>query len=130
MEIRDAVQDDVPRIATIADRPIRAIDGMLRARTVRIAVEDGEVHGVVSFDVAESAVEITLLAGDTRTFAVLLEEPRRFARRIDGPVEMVVPSNEESVAGALSEMGFENVGQGPRFAGEPTTRYRLAVDVK
>jgi len=40
-------------------------------------------------------------------------------------VAFVVPESDPDAAAAAEAAGFTAVGRGPRFDGEPTTRYRF-----
>jgi hypothetical protein len=88
--------------------------------------EDDEraVRGFVAFDVRDDTVHVTDFDGDPATVERLFEEPRRFARREEMGVEVVVP-NDEDTSGVIEASGFAAAGRGPRFEGRRTTRYRI-----
>ena len=150
MRVRDAVQDDVEALATLADLPVSAAAHLVVERTVRVAERDSggddgdaeseasiegkdgdggsdrdDVRGFVAFDARPGVVHVTQLAGDHDAVARLLEEPVGFARREGMAVEAVVPESAGAVGAAVETAGFETVGAGPRFEGERTRRYRL-----
>jgi hypothetical protein len=68
---------------------------------------------------------VTQLGGDTDVAERLLAEPIRFAVREGFDVAFVVPESDTDAAAAAEAAGFTRVGPGPRFDGEPTTRYRF-----
>lgn len=140
MQIRDAIEDDAEGMAAISDAPADVMRNLVHDRTVRIAEPDDadpadategggsvtvDLDGFVSFDVREDTVHITQLDGTTEACARLLEEPIRFARGEAMSVQLLVPEPADSVADAADEVGFDKVGQGPRFQGAPTVKYRL-----
>lgn len=143
MEIRDAVEDDAEAMSAIADAPTDVMRNLVHDRTVRVAepdqVEDDpnedadggaaadsdDLLGFVSFDARESAVHVTQLDGTADACQQLLGEPVRFADSEDMRVELLVPEPGDAVAEAAERVGFEDTGSGPRFEGQPTTRYRL-----
>jgi len=88
---------------------------------------DGELLGFVSFDARERTVHVTQVDGTREAVETLLAEPIRFARREDMDVEVLVPDHEGEVRAAAEAVGFEQTGTGPRFDGQPTTRYRLKL---
>lgn len=143
MEIRDAVEGDADAMAAIADAPSDVMVNLVHDRTVRVAapepVEDDpnedveeaagtdgtELLGFVSFDAHQDAVHVTQLEGTVEACERLLAEPVRFADSEDMSVELLVPEPGDAVAEAAEDVGFEETGTGPRFEGQPTTRYRL-----
>lgn len=129
MEVRDATQDDVSPLAEMAELPRRAVEGVLRNRTTRVAEVNKDVIGVVAFDTNDGTVVVTLLAGEPDTYVALLEEPWQFASRLGCATEMVVPATEEDIVRALEEAGYDRIEPGPRFAGDDTVRYRRTDDV-
>lgn len=132
MTIRDATEDDLDRLAHLADTSRDAAHGMLRDRTVRVhckeAAPEAPVTGVVSFDATEVAVQVTRLAGEVSCYERLLEEPLRFANTENLPVEMVVPQEAQDLRRVLDEAGFESVREGPSFQGQATTLFRCSTD--
>ena len=141
VEVRDAAEDDAETLGAIADFPADAVRNVIHDRTVRVAVDrpgdpgpnadtpaddDAEsVLGFVAFDVRDSTVHVTQLAGDTDAAEQLLAEPIRFAVREGFDVAFVVPDSDTDAAAAAEAAGFTAVGPGPRFDGESTTRYRF-----
>ncbi|MFC7187696.1 hypothetical protein [Halorubrum yunnanense] len=85
---------------------------------------EDEVLGFVSFDVRGGTVHVTDFDGSGSTIERLFEEPRRFARREEMGVEVVVP-NDEASSEVIEASGFAATGRGPRFEGRRTTRYRI-----
>lgn len=148
MHVRDAVEDDAEALATRAELPAEAVRQLIHDRTVRIVerpdgdeesdssgdggTADGEAPsdeptpcGFLAFDADEGAVHVTQVDGDRDAVGTLLEEPLRFAAKEGMPVEILVPDTETTVLEAVEEAGFESVGDGPRFDGQPVRRYRL-----
>lgn len=141
MEIRDAVEADASALAAIADSPTDVMRNLVHDRTVRVAEPDGtasdpnadagdaddadELLGFVSFDAKDDTVHVTQLDGTGDACEQLLGEPIRFARAESMNVELLAPDSEPSVADAAEKLGFTERGQGPRFGGTPTVRYRL-----
>lgn len=125
MELRDAVESDAGQLASLTDTPRDVMRNLVHDRTVRVAETDGEIVGFVSFDAREGTVHVTQLEGDTDAYEQLLEEPIRFARAEAMNVELLTPDDETVAQDVAEELGFENAGSGPRFDGQPTTRYRL-----
>lgn len=131
MEVREAVESDAEPLAELTDAPVDAMRTIIHDRSVRVAV-DGEgdpsndsILGIVSFDAQPDAVHVTQLSGERTACERLLDEPIAFARSEDMPVEVLVPETESTVQAVAKAAGFERVGQGPRFEGEETVRYRL-----
>ncbi|MFB6184538.1 MAG: hypothetical protein ABEI96_08285 [Haloarculaceae archaeon] len=125
MDVRDAVEADAERLATLTDAPRDVMRNLVHDRTVRVAVEDDDIVGFVSYDAREGTVHVTQLEGDRETCRLLLEEPVGFADREDMTVELLVPEDEAVSRDAAAAAGFDEVGAGPRFAGVPTVRFRL-----
>lgn len=139
MNVRDAVEDDAQAMAAIADAPRDVMRNLVHDRTVRVAEpepvdtdpnEDADdptdqLLGFVSFDAHQDAVHVTQLDGTDDACELLLGEPVRFAEREAMPVELLVPDAEGDVEAAARQLGFADAGEGPRFEGSPTTRYRL-----
>ncbi|MFB6091923.1 MAG: hypothetical protein ABEK02_02805 [Haloquadratum sp.] len=146
VDVRDAVEADAETLGAIVDLPADALRNVVHDRTVRIAVReasepgpnadvdgdpddtarDGDelVLGFVAFDVRDGTVHVTQLAGDAAVAERLLAEPIRFAVNESFDVEFVVPRSDSDAEEAAEAAGFEAEGPGPRFEGEPTTRYR------
>ncbi|MFB6307927.1 MAG: hypothetical protein ABEH35_01230 [Haloarculaceae archaeon] len=129
MDIRDAVEADAERLADLSDAPTDVMRNLVHDRTVRVALAgdgDGdEIAGFVSFDAREGVVHITQLDGSPAACERLLQEPISFADRENMSVELLVPDDETTVRSAAEDAGFKDVGTGPMFDGQPTTRYRL-----
>ncbi|WP_435184124.1 hypothetical protein [Halobellus sp. EA9] len=138
--IRDAVEADAETLGSIVDLPADALRNVVHDRTVRLAVADESaagpnadvaegneeaVLGFVAFDVRDGTVHVTQLAGDEGVAERLLAEPIRFAVNEGFDVEYVVTRSDEDAEAAARAAGFDPVGPGPRFDGEPTTRYRF-----
>ncbi|GGN26542.1 hypothetical protein [Halarchaeum nitratireducens] len=126
--VRDAHDGDVGVIAELTDIETGAAERLVRDRRVVVAEREGDVVGVVAYEASSGAVHITRLAGETAAVAALLDEPIAFARAEGIDVEALVPDAAGGALDAVTNAGFEAVGDGPRFDGERTTRYRLAVD--
>lgn len=146
MEIRDAVEADAERLASLTGAPTDVMRNLIHDRTVRVAgvgsigeedgyvgADDGEgddgeggddVGAFVSYDAQGSTVHITQLEGDVDLCRKLLDEPTRFAEREGMDVELLVTEDEETAKTAAEAADFEESGAGPRFGGTPTTRYR------
>jgi hypothetical protein len=125
MELRDAVEADADRLAELTETPRDVMRNLVHDRTVRVA-EDGEtIVGFVSYDARDQTVHVTQIDGDPDSFVQLLAEPIGFARTEEMAVELLVPSSETAVSDAAETAGFADTGNGPRFEGEATTRYRI-----
>jgi len=153
MRIRDALESDAETLASVIDRPREVARNMIHDRSVRVAVEGGNVGdngdgddsdngdgddsdntddgesllGFVAFDVRGDTVHVTDFDGNGSTVERLFEEPRRFARREEMGVEVVVP-NDEATSEVIEASGFAAAGRGPRFEGRRTTRYRIEFE--
>ncbi|MFC6939710.1 hypothetical protein ACFQE8_06980 [Salinirubellus sp. GCM10025818] len=125
MEVRDAVEADADRLAELTDTPTDVMRNLVHDRTVRVAEDDDEVLGFVSFDARRETVHVTQLEGTTGAEERLLEEPCRFARNEGMIVEMLVTGEDDDLQAIAEAAGFENQGTGPVFDGTPTVRYRL-----
>ncbi|MFB6310522.1 MAG: hypothetical protein ABEH64_04990 [Salinirussus sp.] len=125
MEVRDALEADAERLAALTEVPPDVMRNLVHDRTVRVAVDDDEIRGFVSFDAREATVHITQLKGEPETFERLLDEPVTFARTERMAVQLLVPASESGLPEAAAAAGFESAGSGPRFEGEPTEKYRL-----
>jgi hypothetical protein len=125
MQVRDAVEADAGRLAALTDTPRDVMRNLVHDRTVRVVEREEEIVGFVSYDAREQTVHVTQLEGDTGTYERLLEEPLGFADAEGMAVELLVPEDETDVRDAALAAGFEERGQGPRFEGQQTTRFRL-----
>ncbi len=139
MNIRDAVEADAEDLAAIADSPTDVMRNLVHDRTVRVAEPDSTTRdpntdtelseekllGFVSFDAREDTVHVTQLNGTVDACKRLLGEPIGFATQEEMSVELLAPASEPVVSEAASELGFISTGNGPRFSGTPTVRYRL-----
>ncbi|WEL22857.1 hypothetical protein [Halorhabdus sp. BNX81] len=150
MDVREAVEADADALAALADSPVDVMRNLVHDRTVRVAIdpdaiesgpggdvehdgntqddESSSIVGFVSFDARDETVYVTQLAGSEGACARLLEEPIRFARGEAMAVELLVPDGEAAVQNAAEAADFATAGSGPRFSGQPTTRYRLEPD--
>jgi hypothetical protein len=143
VEVRDAIEDDADTLGAIVDLPEDVLRNVIHDRTVRLAVDrPGEpgpnadagpeagdnaesVLGFVAFDVRDSTVHVTQLAGSADVAERLLAEPVRFAVSEAFDVAFVVPESDADAAAAAEAAGFDPVGSGPTFDGETTRRYRF-----
>jgi hypothetical protein len=126
MDVRDAVEADAERLASLTDTPRDVMRNLVHDRTVRVAEREGEIAGFVSYDARERTVHVTQMEGDPGTFERLLDEPVGFARTEGMAVELLAPEGEPHLEEAALAAGFDEVGRGPRFEGKPTTRFRLS----
>lgn len=124
MELRDALEADASRLASLTDTPRDVMRNLVHDRTVRIAERDGDIVGFVSYDARDQTIHVTQLEGKESICERLLEEPLRFARTESMAVELLVLETESEIQSVAAEMGFDRVGNGPRFEGEPTVRFR------
>ncbi|WP_415379763.1 hypothetical protein [Halosimplex sp. TS25] len=125
MDIRDAVEADAERLAELTDSPRDVMRNLVHDRTVRVATDDEEIQGFVSYDAREDTVHVTQLEGTAAVRDSLLEEPIRFATAESMTVELLVPEAESETRESAEDAGFERAGGGPTFEGQPTVRYRL-----
>ena len=125
MELRDAVEADAGRLAELTDSPRDVMRNLVHDRTVRVAEEGEEIRAFLSYDARQHTVHVTQMEGDPDAFPDLLAEPVGFARAEGMAVEMLVPEGEPAVEDAAIAAGFEDVGAGPRFDGQPTTKLRI-----
>ncbi len=142
MNVRDALEADADALASIADSPTDVMRNLVHDRTVRVA-EDGprdpnedvggsqydgsdpeDLLGFISFDARENTVHVTQLDGTPDACTRLLAEPVRFADRESMSVEVLVTPGAEQVKQAAEELGFTRRGNGPRFEGAQTVRFR------
>lgn len=128
MELRDAVESDAGRLASLTDAPRDVMRNLVHDRTVRVVEDDDNIRGFVSFDAREQTVYVTQLEGDETVFPDLLDEPIRFARAEEMAVELFAVDSEDDLRNVVREVGFERVGPGPAFEGESTVRYRLELE--
>lgn len=146
MHVRDALEADADALAAIADAPTDVMRNLVHDRTVRVA-EDGaqdpnadvaagsrygasnpeDLLGFVSFDAKGETVHVTQIGGTERACERLLAEPVRFADRESMAVEVLVPDGSTAVERAVTSLGFEENGLGPRFDGDRTTRFRMEL---
>ncbi|MEF8780356.1 MAG: hypothetical protein V5A46_06735 [Haloferacaceae archaeon] len=151
MRVRDAVEADADAMARLTEQPADVMRNLVHDRTVRVAVEGSNSSGkttrsvasetesdpdestdppllaIVSFDARQETVHVTQLAGDREAVGRLLEEPIRFARGEGMDVEAIVGADDEMARAAVETKGFDRVGSGPLFGGNPTVRYRLEI---
>lgn len=125
MEVREAVEADAGRMAELTEAPADVMRNLVHDRTVRIAVDDDEMLGFVSFDARQETVHITQFEGTREACERLLEEPVRFARSENMTVELLVPEDERTLRDAAEAASFSREGQGPTFDGVSTIRYHL-----
>jgi hypothetical protein len=125
MHMRDAVEADADRLASLTDTPRDVMRNLVHDRTVRIAEQDDEIAGFVSYDARDQTVHVTQIEGDETVYEGLLAEPIRFARTEGMAVELLALREEEPVQKAAEAVGFDRDGPGPAFEGKPTVRYRL-----
>lgn len=126
MHVRDAVEADAGALATVSGAPEDVMEDLVHDRTVRVAERsgtDGPI-GFVSFDADAGTVHVTRIGGTEEACKRLLAEPIAFAAGESMAVETVLVPDSPAI-GAVSRLGFEETGAGPRFEGESTTRYRL-----
>mgnify|MGYP000220978737 FL=1 len=133
MEIRDAVEADAERMGELSGTPPDVMRNLVHDRTVRVAEEEDQeddptVVGFVSFDARDSTVHVTQIGGEEAACTALIDEPIRFARREGMAVEVLLPEDETDTRRAIEDAGFDDRGAGPRFEGQPTTRYRLETE--
>jgi hypothetical protein len=125
MDVRDAVEADAGRLAALGDAPAETMRNLVHDRTVRVAAEDDDLVGFVSFDARRDAVHVTQFDGQPEAVERLLDEPARFARSEGMAAELLVEASREELRRAATDAGFREVGSGPRFDGAPTVKFRL-----
>jgi hypothetical protein len=125
MELRDAIEADAKRLADMTDAPADVMQNLVHDRTVRVLERGGEIAGFVSYDARDRTVHVTQIEGPEDGLETLLSEPLGFARAEGMAAELVVPEGEHTVEEAALTAGFDEVGSGPRFEGQPTTRFRI-----
>jgi len=153
MQVRPAVEADAIAMAELADRPVDVLRDVIHDRSVRVAVGDentegvplrpdddvaagaaaagdeatdgeaGVLSGFVCYDATREAVHVTALVGSEAACERLLEAPVRFGTCEALPVELVA-GTDGAAAGAARTAGFEDCGDGPRFDGASTRRFR------
>ena len=122
MEIRDAVEADAERLASMTGVPTDVMENLIHDRTVRVA-DDGGVEGFVSYDATDRTVHVTQLVGDQGLCERLLEEPTRFAALEGMNVELLLAEDDDTRE-VIEDSDFDEYGPGPRFDGTRTIRYR------
>ena len=90
--------------------------------------EGGEVVGFVAFDVRSGIVHVTDFGGDGEAIKRLFRTPREFAENEGMKVETVVADGDVGRMELIETLGFRSTGNGPRFDGRSTTRFRLDPD--
>ncbi|MBP1922689.1 hypothetical protein J2751_001702 [Halorubrum alkaliphilum] len=90
--------------------------------------DDDDIIGFIAFDARSGTVHVTDFGGATRATSRLFKEPRRFGAREKLDVEVVVPDGDDRRIETVEDAGFVSVGDGPRFDGRTTTRFRLAIE--
>ncbi len=136
MDVRDAVEADAEAMSAIADAPVDVMRNLVHDRTVRVAEveqrdhdhrsdDDRQLVGFVSFDARQRTVHVTQIEGTPTAVERLLTEPIGFAREEGMTVEVLLPDDETDTRDTVETVGFRPVGDGPRFEGVPTTRFRL-----
>ncbi|MFB6119220.1 hypothetical protein [Halosegnis sp.] len=138
MEIRDAVEADAERMAELTGSPTDVMRNLVHDRTVAVAYEGEpnpdptadhpreaeETLGFVSYDAQRETVHVTQIEGTAEACERLLEEPVRFAAREGMDVELLVAVDDDDLQTVAEKAGFEHRGEGPRFEGVRTVRYR------
>lgn len=124
MEIRDAIEADAERLASLTGAPTDVMRNLVHDRTVRVAEENDTVTGFVSFDARRETVHVTQLEGDADLCTRLLKEPIRFASTENMTVELLIAVDDTPSRKAAETAGFTEHGPGPRFDGTQTLRYR------
>ena len=122
MEIRDAVEADAERLASMTGAPTDVMVNLIHDRTVRVA-DDGGIEGFVSYDATDRTVHVTQLVGDSGLCERLLDEPTRFAAREGMNVELLLAEDDDTRE-VIEDSEFDEYGPGPRFDGTRTIRYR------
>ena len=125
MDVREATPDDVDALESLVEGPLDATQ-LIHDRTVILAETADGIQGFVSYDIFDDAVHVSTIVGDADALEALLAEPRRFAAAEELPIEIVVPESAAALNRVVQTVGFEPVGAGPRFDGEPTRRFRYA----
>ena len=141
MEVRDAVEADAERMAALTGSPTDVMRNLVHDRTVAVAYDgdpepdptadhprEGEdTLGFVSYDAQRETVHVTQIEGTPDACERLLDEPVRFAAREGMDVELLVAVDDEKLRGVAENAGFTNHGEGPRFEGVRTVRYRTEL---
>ena len=122
MEIRDAVEADAERLASMTGAPTDVMENLIHDRTVRVA-DDGGIEGFVSYDATDRTVHVTQLVGDSGLCERLLDEPTRFAAREGMNVELLLAEDDDTRE-VIEDSEFDEYGPGPQFDGTRTIRYR------
>ncbi|MFC7155992.1 hypothetical protein ACFQPA_11050 [Halomarina halobia] len=124
MDVRDAVEADAERLAELTESPEDVMRNLVHDRTVRVGVVDADIVGFVSFDAQRDTVYVTQLEGPSEARERLLEEPIRFARNESMQAELLVSAGDEPTREIARDAAFVEAGNGPRFEGTETVRYR------
>ncbi|AKH96521.1 hypothetical protein [Halanaeroarchaeum sulfurireducens] len=127
MDVREAEDADAAALEALVDADLDA-DRLVRERTVLVAEEGDEIRGFLSYDTWSGTVHVSTMVGEPPVVDELLGEPRRFADAQDIPVEIVVPVHDDELQSIVTGAGFERVGTGPLFDGDPSHRYRYNED--
>ena len=64
MEMRDAIEADAERLASLTDAPRDVMRNLVHDRTVRVVDEDDDIRGCVSYDARGQHVHVTQPEGD------------------------------------------------------------------
>lgn len=138
MEVRDAVEADAERMAELTGSPTDVMRNLVHDRTVVVAYEGNpetdptaahprkgeKTLGFVSYDVQRQTVHVTQIEGTPEACDRLLDEPVGFAAREGMDVELLVAVDDKELRNVAKNAGFTNHGEGPRFEGVRTVRYR------
>jgi hypothetical protein len=134
MHLRDAVERDADWMAELTGRPTDVTRNLVHDRTVQVAVaddtadqdeagEDEPVRGFVAYDARRETVHVTQIQGTAEACRRLLDAPLEFARQEEMSVELLLAVDDE-LREVVKSKGFEEAGEGPRFEGTRTIRYR------
>ncbi|MDZ7746491.1 MAG: hypothetical protein U5K28_08245 [Halobacteriales archaeon] len=128
MHLRDAVERDAEWMTALTGRPADVTRNLIHDRTVRVAVtgeedEEEDALGFVAYDARRETVHVTQIQGTTEACRELLEAPLGFAASEGMSVELLLAVDDE-LREVVASKGFEEVGEGPRFDGTQTIRYR------
>jgi hypothetical protein len=131
MHLRDAVERDADWMAELTGRPTDVTRNLVHDRTVQVAVaddadeddDDEPVRGFVAYDARREMVHVTQIQGTAEACRRLLDAPLEFARQEGMSVELLLAVDDE-LREVVESKGFEEAGEGPRFEGTRTIRYR------